>query len=231
MASRTATSGSSRSTPACRWSTRSPKCITGLDLVREQLLVAQGEELLAFEPGATSSSSGHAIEARGSTPRIRRTTSYRLPGTIVCSGSHRGSTEARFDSGDREMAVRVGIEFDPMLAKVIVHAPTRREAAVASGARALETTRIQGLTTNRDFLVSSTACAMTSILAGDTTTDFHRARRARPPQASVECGRSPRRKPPSFGRHGRSGTIDAQQARAAARAFPAAGATPVMPPE
>ena len=56
-----------------------------------------------------------------------------------------------------------------MIAKVIAHGTTRREAA-ARLARALETTRIQGLTTNRDFLVA--VLRTPEYLAGDTTTDF-----------------------------------------------------------
>ena len=56
-----------------------------------------------------------------------------------------------------------------MIAKVTVHAPTRREAA-ARLARVLETTRIQGLTTNRDFLVNT--LRTDEYIAGDTTTDF-----------------------------------------------------------
>ena len=76
--------------------------------------------------------------------------------------------DARFDSGI-ETGSKVGIEFDPMLAKVIVHAPTRKEAA-GRLARALENTRVQGLTTNRDFLVATLRSP--EFLAGDTTTDF-----------------------------------------------------------
>jgi propionyl-CoA carboxylase alpha chain len=56
-----------------------------------------------------------------------------------------------------------------MIAKVIVHAPTRREAANRL-ARVLETTEIQGLRTNRDFLVATLRTP--EFLAGDTTTDF-----------------------------------------------------------
>ena len=67
-----------------------------------------------------------------------------------------------------------------MIAKVIVHAPTRREAATRL-ARVLETTRIQGLTTNRDFLVATLRTP--EFLAGDTTTDF--IERVRP--AVVRC--------------------------------------------
>ncbi len=67
-----------------------------------------------------------------------------------------------------------------MIAKVIVHAPTRREAA-ARLARVLETTRIQGLTTNRDFLVATLRTP--AFVAGDTTTDF--IERVQPPRARV----------------------------------------------
>jgi propionyl-CoA carboxylase alpha chain len=76
--------------------------------------------------------------------------------------------DARFDSGI-ETGSRVGIDFDPMLAKVIVHAPTRGEAA-GRLARALETTRVHGITTNRDFLVATLRSP--EFLAGETTTDF-----------------------------------------------------------
>ena len=56
-----------------------------------------------------------------------------------------------------------------MIAKVIVHAKTRAEA-ISRLARVLETTRIQGLTTNRDFLVATLRTQ--AFLDGDTTTDF-----------------------------------------------------------
>ncbi len=58
--------------------------------------------------------------------------------------------------------------------------PTRREAA-ARLARVLETTRIQGITTNRDFLVAT--LRTTEFLAGDTTTDF--IERVKPPRARL----------------------------------------------
>lgn len=56
-----------------------------------------------------------------------------------------------------------------MIAKVIVHAPTRREAS-ARLARALAQTRLQGLRNNRDFLVAT--LRHPAFIAGDTTTDF-----------------------------------------------------------
>jgi propionyl-CoA carboxylase alpha chain len=68
-----------------------------------------------------------------------------------------------------ELGSAVGVEFDPMLAKVISHAPSRDEAA-GRLALALERSRIRGVTTNRDFLVAT--LRHEAFRAGDTTTDF-----------------------------------------------------------
>ena len=140
------------------------EAISGLDLVREQLRIAQGEALGYNQDDLRID--GHAIEARvyAEDPDKDFLPS---PGIVDVWEPSR-SAEARFDSGV-ESGSEVGIEFDPMLAKVIVHAPARREAALRL-ARVLETTRIQGITTNRDFLVSTLRDQ--AFLAGDTTTDF-----------------------------------------------------------
>jgi len=138
--------------------------ITGLDLVREQILIAQGESLGFTQQDL--SINGHAIEVR---IYAEDPANDFLPtaGPVLLFEPSKFA-DARFDSGI-ETGSRVGIEFDPMLAKVIVHAATRREAALRL-ARVLETTRIQGLTTNRDFLVS--VLRQPAFLDGDTTTDF-----------------------------------------------------------
>ena len=65
-----------------------------------------------------------------------------------------------------------------MLAKVIAHAPTRREAAERL-ALALERLHVGGVTTNRDFLVATLRTP--EFIAGDTTTDF--IERVGPPRA------------------------------------------------
>jgi propionyl-CoA carboxylase alpha chain len=138
--------------------------IIGRDLVREQIRVAEGETLSFSQDDL--SISGHAIEARlcAEDPNNNFLPS---PGPVtIWEPSTKGL--ARFDSGVESGSV-IATEFDPMIAKVIVHAPTRREAA-ARLARVLETTRIQGLTTNRDFLVST--LRHRAFIAGDTTTDF-----------------------------------------------------------
>ena len=140
------------------------EAITGLDLVREQIRVAEGE-VLEFSQ-ADLSINGHAIEARlyAEDPGRQFLPS---PGRVVLWKPAKVSG-VRYDSGI-ETGSEIGIDFDPMLAKVIAHAPSRKEA-IRRLASALEKTRIEGLTTNRDFLV---ACLRTpEFLAGDTTTDF-----------------------------------------------------------
>ena len=138
--------------------------IIGKDLVREQIRVAEGETLSFTQDDL--SINGHAIEARlyaedpakGFLP---------APGPVLAwTPSTVG--KARFDSGV-ETGSEISTQFDPMIAKVIVHAPSRREAA-GRLARVLETTEIQGLRTNRDFLVATLRTS--EFLAGDTTTDF-----------------------------------------------------------
>ncbi len=138
--------------------------ITGLDLVREQLRIAEGEEL-GYGQGDLAID-GHAIEARLYAEDPTRNF-LPSPGAIEVWRPAPGGL-ARFDSGV-ESGSEVSVEFDPMIAKVIAHAPTRREAA-AKLARALEQTALQGLRHNRDFLVAT--LREPAFLAGDTTTDF-----------------------------------------------------------
>ena len=138
--------------------------ITGLDLVREQLLVAQGETLSVAQSGIAAK--GHAIEVR---LYAEDPANDFLPQTgEIIAWEPSQSADARFDSGI-ESGSLVGIEFDPMLAKVIVHAPTRPEAALRL-AKVLETSKLLGLRNNRDFLVA--ALRHPDFLDGKTTTDF-----------------------------------------------------------
>ncbi|MGI9613583.1 MAG: biotin carboxylase N-terminal domain-containing protein [Acidimicrobiales bacterium] len=138
--------------------------ITGLDLVRQQLLVAQGE-MLGFDQ-ADLGVRGHAIEARLYAEDVE---AGFLPATgTLAAFATAADAAARLDSGVEAGSV-IGVDFDPMLAKVIVHADTRREAALRL-ALVLERMTIAGVTTNRDFLVR--ALRNDGFLAGDTTTDF-----------------------------------------------------------
>ena len=138
--------------------------VTGIDLVREQLRVAAGEPLGYRQEDV--SLMGHAIEARlyaedpaaGFLPSVGTLAAFAPP----------PAPAVRWDSGVEAGSV-VGLDFDPMLAKVIAHAPTRIEAARRL-ALALERLHIGGVTTNRHFLVA--ALRSGAFLAGDTTTDF-----------------------------------------------------------
>ena len=140
------------------------EAVTGVDLVREQLRVAAGERLDLAQSDVTIT--GHAVEAR---LYAEDATAGFLPatGTLV---AFRPPAEppVRWDSGVGAGSV-VGVDFDPMLAKVIAHGPTRPEAA-GRLARALERLHVGGVTTNRDFLAA--ALRHEDFLAGATTTDF-----------------------------------------------------------
>ncbi len=138
--------------------------VTGIDLVREQLRVAAGEPL---DRGQDEISfAGHAIEVR---LYAEDPAAGFLPATGTVAAFRPAAEPAvRWDSGVEAGSV-VGVSFDPMLAKVIAHAPTRREAA-GRLALALSRLHLGGLTTNRDFLVA--VLRHPAFLAGDTTTDF-----------------------------------------------------------
>ena len=138
--------------------------VTGLDLVREQIRIAQGEAL-SFKQEDLSLN-GHAIEARLYAEDPQNDflpASGELLTWVVPS-----EPKARFDSGV-EQGSKVGVEFDPMLAKVIVHAASRTEAAHRLSL-VLERIRIFGIITNRDFLVE--VLRHPRFLAGDTSTAF-----------------------------------------------------------
>jgi propionyl-CoA carboxylase alpha chain len=140
------------------------EAVTGIDLVREQLLAAQGLPLSVTQADLTLT--GHAIEAR---LYAEDPAAGFLPATgTLLDWAPAASPPCRWDSGVEAGSV-VGVEFDPMLAKVIAHAPTRQEAALRL-ALALERSRIRGVTTNRDFLVA--ALRHRAFLAGRTTTAF-----------------------------------------------------------
>jgi propionyl-CoA carboxylase alpha chain len=158
--------------------------VTGLDLVREQLRVAGGEALGYGQDDITFT--GHAIEARlyAEDPA----TDF-LPAIGTLEAFEPAADPAvRWDAGVVQGST-VTIDFDPMIAKVVAHGPTRTEAA-GRLALALERLHLGGLTTNRDFLAATLRTP--EFLAGDTTTDFiARVRPARRAEISNdELGRA-----------------------------------------
>ncbi|WP_055751679.1 biotin carboxylase N-terminal domain-containing protein [Frankia sp. AvcI1] len=122
--------------------------ITGLDLVRAQLLVAEGAPLPAEV--RTARITGHAVEARLCAEDVGA-------GFLPAAGTiHRFEVPTdpgiRVDSGVAAGSV-VGVHYDSMIAKVVAHGATRDEA-LRRLARALSRTRVHGIVTNRDLLVA-----------------------------------------------------------------------------
>jgi acyl-CoA carboxylase subunit alpha len=140
------------------------EAVTGLDLVRLQIHVAEGDVLPreAMAPVLR----GHAIEARlyaedpdrGLLPVAGTLHRFRL----------REGPGLRVDAGVEDGTV-VGVHYDSLLAKVIAHAPGRHEAA-ARLAAALERAEIHGLVTTRDLLVG--LLRRLEFLEGHTDTHF-----------------------------------------------------------
>jgi acetyl-CoA/propionyl-CoA carboxylase biotin carboxyl carrier protein len=133
--------------------------VTGVDLVRAQLRIAGGESLDAREPRLD----GHAVEVRlyaedprTFLPQAGRIDHLRLPKGI--------RVDAGVEEGDE-----VGVAYDPMIAKLIAHGPTRDEALLRLR-DALAETEVGGLTTNLPFL--RWLVRHPAVRAGRTTTAF-----------------------------------------------------------
>lgn len=121
---------------------------TGTDLVRLQLLVAEGEPLQGPAPAET----GHAVEARLNAEDPDRDFAP-APGRIALLRLPVGPG-VRVDTGIAEGDV-IPAEFDSMVAKIIGYGGTRAEA-LARLRRALADTTVvvEGGTTNKAFLLS-----------------------------------------------------------------------------
>jgi acetyl/propionyl-CoA carboxylase alpha subunit len=121
--------------------------VTGVDLVRAQLLVAAGERLPWTQ--ADLAQRGHAIECRiyaedpdaGFLPQAGPLLVYREP----------GGPGIRVDSGVAEGDV-IGVNYDPLLSKLIAFGENR-EAAVTRAIAALRTYPVLGIRNNIPFLV------------------------------------------------------------------------------
>lgn len=122
--------------------------ITGLDLVKLQLQIADGRSLTELLPDGVPAIRGHAIEARlyaedpaaGFLPSTGRIDQYVEP---VGPG-------VRVDSGIRE-GDEVSLHYDPMLAKLIVY-DANRDHCIERLKRALLDYCVLGLRTNLDYL-------------------------------------------------------------------------------
>ncbi|MEU6135591.1 biotin carboxylase N-terminal domain-containing protein [Nocardioides sp. NPDC047086] len=140
--------------------------VHGVDLVELQIAVAEGVGLDTPPPGgsggSTSGVDGHAVEVRlyaedpsaDYQPQSGTLTALEFPG------------DARVDAGYTSGSA-VSTFYDAMLAKVIVHAPTR-DAAIRRLVSVLRTARIHGLVTNREQLLG--ILGSDSFRSGEVTT-------------------------------------------------------------
>jgi len=120
--------------------------VTGVDLVQWQLRIADGEQLSFGQEEIGVH--GHAIECRitsespeeGFLPSTGRIRHLEVP----------GGPGIRWDGGVTE-GLEIGLHYDPLLGKLIVHGPNR-EAAVNRMARALGELVVDGVETSISFL-------------------------------------------------------------------------------
>ncbi|WP_030611995.1 acetyl/propionyl/methylcrotonyl-CoA carboxylase subunit alpha [Streptomyces achromogenes] len=121
------------------------EAVFGLDLVAEQIRIAEGHALGTEPPHPR----GHAVEARLYAEDPARDWAPQT-GTL-----HRLAVPdgVRLDTGYTD-GDTIGVHYDAMLAKVVAHAPTRAEA-IRRLAGALESAVLHGPVTNRDLLVRS----------------------------------------------------------------------------
>ena len=126
------------------------EAICGIDLVAWQIRIARGEALMAQ---SEIQRCGHAIECR---LYAEDPANGFLPGTgtlaFFDAGDASGRTAVRVDSGVETGSV-IGVHYDPMLAKLIVHGAHRADALRKMRA-ALRRLRVVGVTTNQAFLAA-----------------------------------------------------------------------------
>jgi propionyl-CoA carboxylase alpha subunit len=143
--------------------------VTGIDLVEQMIRVAAGEPLRLKQ--ADVKLSGWAVESRvyaedptrNFLPSTGRLTIYRPP-----AESQKGGITVRNDTGVYEGG-EISIWYDPMIAKLVTHGPTRETAIDAQG-EALDAFAIEGIRHNIPFL--SALMAHPRWRAGELSTGF-----------------------------------------------------------
>jgi acetyl/propionyl-CoA carboxylase alpha subunit len=139
------------------------EAVTGLDLVQQQLRIAEGERMPATVRRGAARVEGHAVEVRLYAedprtffPQAGRIERLRLPAGI--------RVDAGVEEGDE-----VGTAYDPLLAKLIASGRTRT-AALDRLRDGLAETEVAGLTTNLPLL--RWLVGHPAVRAGETTTAF-----------------------------------------------------------
>ncbi|UXR72280.1 pyruvate carboxylase [Staphylococcus sp. IVB6238] len=145
--------------------------ITGVDIVKTQLLIADGEALhgerIALPQQADIQSMGYAIQCRITT---EDPTQDFMPdtGRIVAYRSS-GGFGVRLDAGDAFQGAEISPFYDSLLVKISTHAISYKEAREKM-ARSLQEMRIRGVKTNIPFLYN--VIQHEQFASGDYTTKF-----------------------------------------------------------
>jgi 3-methylcrotonyl-CoA carboxylase alpha subunit len=139
------------------------EAITGQDLVQWQLLVAAGGALPLSQEHLTIS--GHAFEARLYAEDPQRNF---LPSVGLLSHLVLPTTGVRIDAGVRQ-GDRIGVDYDPMIAKLITYGPDRA-TALRLMADALSACEVVGVQTNLGLLRG--IAENSDFAAGDFDTGF-----------------------------------------------------------
>ncbi|MCP3374079.1 acetyl-CoA carboxylase biotin carboxylase subunit [Bradyrhizobium cajani] len=125
--------------------------VTGIDLVEQMIRVAAGEKLAISQKDVALT--GWAVESRlyaedpfrNFLPSIGRLVKYRPPAELSKDG-----ITVRNDTGVQEGG-EISIHYDPMIAKLVTHAPSRA-AAIEAQATALDAFYVDGIRHNIPFL-------------------------------------------------------------------------------
>jgi propionyl-CoA carboxylase alpha chain len=161
--------------------------ITGIDLVEQMIRVAAGEKLALAQKDVTLK--GWAVESRvyaedpfrNFLPSIGRLIKYRPPQESRVDG-----ITVRNDTGVQEGG-EISIHYDPMIAKLVTHGPSRA-AAIEAQAHALDAFYIDGIRHNIAFL----SALMThprwregNLSTGFIAEEYPKGFAARPPEGEI----------------------------------------------
>lgn len=148
------------------------EAVTGMDLVRLQLDLADGRSLkvLGLASDTVPRPRGMAMQLRVNAETMAADGSVRPASGMVDAFDLPSGPGVRVDTGGHG-GYRINPRFDSLLAKVIVHSPLESvEAVLARARRALLDFRIGGVASNRDFLVN--LLALPDVVRGRWTTSL-----------------------------------------------------------
>lgn len=157
------------------------EAVTGVDIVRAQIQLAAGMPLSEVVP-TRPTLKGHAIEAR---IYAENPVSFMpSPGVLTAFDIGQGDPGIRVETGYAQ-GCRVSSYYDPMVAKVIVHAD-RREQAIARLLSVLQAAKVEGIKTNIPTIIkvlqsgrfkggAMTVDAMKQVLAEDQPSNLARS--------------------------------------------------------